>query len=272
MWFQGPTVGAATTRVFSITVIGGGLVVMVNTGVGFWDGPNFPASGGVAIANAVMVSIATALVVVAGFAWRKKGRSRRDYSDQRPVYDKWFLLAFMKPWLALLVVASISALCHFYARGAAVPVEVLLYVLGGATVIWLVVIGPIWRPMNVLLAVARGRSFPLEGRSWLSTPRPLPSRNNIFAVDNSSVGEGGGEAEATPSIDKIRTVEFHTALRGYAVGDVDGYLADLATETDALQDRLRLASERIASLEKELAQVRSAEPVEAPKRVVDPMF
>lgn len=61
------------------------------------------------------------------------------------------------------------------------------------------------------------------------------------------------------SLDSLRTVEFRQTLRGYHIDDVDEYLERVAVEAEALQEqlrqqgeRLRQASERIATLEQEL--------------------
>jgi len=247
--------------------------VSINAGLPIWIRGYSHGDGPGAIANEVFVAAILGLAVSAFFGLRRRGRSQREFSllRGRPVYDKWFAAAAMKPWLALLVLASTRALCHFYARGADTSVEVLVFVVSGATIVWLFVIGPIWRPMNALVCVG-GRPGYFEGRSL---PYSRGSRTSVSTVDESSSKANAGEGnDPTPSIDSIRTVEFHTTLRGYKMADVDGYLADLASEADALRDRLRQASERIATLERELAQARGAPfaTQDAPKHVVDPMF
>jgi DivIVA domain-containing protein len=55
----------------------------------------------------------------------------------------------------------------------------------------------------------------------------------------------GSQAAAKPSIDSLRTVEFRTTLRGYHMDDVDEYLERVAVEAEALQEQVRLASDRI---------------------------
>ena len=60
------------------------------------------------------------------------------------------------------------------------------------------------------------------------------------------------EADARPShrfrrhsiLDSLRTVEFRQTLRGYDMDDVDDYLARIATEVEALQERLRQSNNR----------------------------
>jgi cell division initiation protein len=73
----------------------------------------------------------------------------------------------------------------------------------------------------------------------------------------------GSQAAAKPSIDSLRTVEFRTTLRGYHMDDVDEYLERVAVEAEALQEQVRLASDRIkqateraTSLEQQLEQAR----------------
>ena len=73
----------------------------------------------------------------------------------------------------------------------------------------------------------------------------------------------GSQAAAKPSIDSLRTVEFRTTLRGYHMDDVDEYLERVAVEAEALQEQMRLASdrvkqatERVTSLEQQLEQAR----------------
>ena len=65
------------------------------------------------------------------------------------------------------------------------------------------------------------------------------------------------------SLDSLRTVEFRQTLRGYHIDDVDEYLERVAVEAEALQEQLRQANdrtkqaaERIAQLEKLLAEAR----------------
>ncbi len=65
------------------------------------------------------------------------------------------------------------------------------------------------------------------------------------------------------SLDSLRTVEFRQTLRGYHIDDVDEYLERVAVEAEALQEQLRQsnertkqAAERIAQLEKLLADAR----------------
>lgn len=75
----------------------------------------------------------------------------------------------------------------------------------------------------------------------------------------------GSQAAAKPSIDSLRTVEFRTTLRGYHMDDVDEYLERVAVEAEALQEHVRLASDRVkhaseraTSLEQQLEQARRA--------------
>ena len=56
---------------------------------------------------------------------------------------------------------------------------------------------------------------------------------------------GGAQAATKPSIDSLRTVEFRTTLRGYHMDDVDEYLERVAVEAEALQEQMRLASDRV---------------------------
>ena len=63
---------------------------------------------------------------------------------------------------------------------------------------------------------------------------------------------GPAEAEGCSShrfrrqsiLDSLRTVEFRQTLRGYDMDDVDDYLGRIATEVEALQERLRQSSDR----------------------------
>ena len=73
----------------------------------------------------------------------------------------------------------------------------------------------------------------------------------------------GSQAASKPSIDSLRTVEFRTTLRGYHMDDVDEYLERVAVEAEALQEQVRLASDRVkhaseraTSLEQQLEQAR----------------
>lgn len=89
---------------------------------------------------------------------------------------------------------------------------------------------------------------------------------------------GGAKPANKPSIDSLRTVEFRTTLRGYHMDDVDEYLERVAVEAEALQEQMRLASERVkqagervSTLEQQLEQARkiqqSAPVTEAVERV-----
>ncbi|MGO9343844.1 MAG: DivIVA domain-containing protein [Acidimicrobiales bacterium] len=80
----------------------------------------------------------------------------------------------------------------------------------------------------------------------------------------------GSQAAAKPSIDSLRTVEFRTTLRGYHMDDVDEYLERVAVEAEALQEQVRLASDRIkqsneraTSLEQQLEQARRTQQAQA---------
>ncbi len=77
---------------------------------------------------------------------------------------------------------------------------------------------------------------------------------------------GGAPGATKPSIDSLRTVEFRTTLRGYHMDDVDEYLERVAVEAEALQEQMRLSSdrvkqatERVTSLEQQLEQARRAQ-------------
>jgi len=77
---------------------------------------------------------------------------------------------------------------------------------------------------------------------------------------------GGAPGASKSSIDSLRTVEFRTTLRGYHMDDVDEYLERVAVEAEAVQEQMRLASERvkqslerITSLEQQLEQARRAQ-------------
>jgi len=74
---------------------------------------------------------------------------------------------------------------------------------------------------------------------------------------------GGAKPANKPSIDSLRTVEFRTTLRGYHMDDVDEYLERVAVEAEALQEQMRLATERmrqasdrVSTLEQQLEQAR----------------
>ena len=70
-----------------------------------------------------------------------------------------------------------------------------------------------------------------------------------------------------PALELLRTIEFGFQLKGYKIEDVDEYLERVTLEVDALRDqnrsileRLRQASEHIASLEQKLKQASSGAP------------
>ena len=70
-----------------------------------------------------------------------------------------------------------------------------------------------------------------------------------------------------PALERLRTIEFGFQLKGYKIEDVDEYLELVTLEVDALRDqnrsileRLRQASEHIASLEQKLKQAGSGAP------------
>jgi cell division initiation protein len=81
--------------------------------------------------------------------------------------------------------------------------------------------------------------------------------------------------ETTPPaqsiLDTLRTVEFRLGLKGYNVDEVDEYLEKAAVEAEALHEqlrqmaeRLRQASERIATLETERREAPAASEPQAP--------
>jgi DivIVA domain-containing protein len=76
----------------------------------------------------------------------------------------------------------------------------------------------------------------------------------------------GQKANAKPSIDSLRTVEFRTTIRGYHMDDVDEYLERVAVEAEELQEQMRLSAdrmkqalERVSVLETQLEQARRAQ-------------
>jgi DivIVA domain-containing protein len=87
----------------------------------------------------------------------------------------------------------------------------------------------------------------------------------------------GQKANAKPSIDSLRTVEFRTTIRGYHMDDVDEYLERVAVEAEELQEQMRLSAdrmkqalERVSSLEAQLEQARRAQAQAAQQSVSAP--
>ncbi len=75
----------------------------------------------------------------------------------------------------------------------------------------------------------------------------------------------GSQAAAKPSIDSLRTVEFRTTLRGYHMDDVDEYLERVAVEAEALQEQVRLASERVNKANERADEPRTAAGTGSPR-------
>lgn len=76
----------------------------------------------------------------------------------------------------------------------------------------------------------------------------------------------GAKQTARPAIESLRTVEFRTTIRGYHMDDVDEYLEKVAVEAEALQeqvrlstDRLKQAGDRVSGLEQQLEAARRAQ-------------
>ena len=67
------------------------------------------------------------------------------------------------------------------------------------------------------------------------------------------------------ALDSLRTVEFRQTLRGYHIDDVDEYLERVAVEAEALQEQLRLASERMRQATDRIAQLEQR-PERAPQQ------
>jgi DivIVA domain-containing protein len=67
-------------------------------------------------------------------------------------------------------------------------------------------------------------------------------------------------------LETLRTVEFRLGLRGYDVDEVDDYLEKVAVEADAVQEQLRLMTDRLRQAAERIGQLestKSAAPAEA---------
>jgi hypothetical protein len=164
-WLFGPSLVAAWIRgAFIVFGCSCGLVIAY-VGVA----PFSPSNGGSGI-QAVIDSCFAVAFIGLGYASGVSKRRRRRLERPRPdpgriVYDKWLVLAVGKPWIALFTLACIRAICHFYAHSVAGPAAVVFYAASALTVIWLFIVGPIFRPMNWV--VVSGRLGFTDGRSWL---------------------------------------------------------------------------------------------------------
>jgi hypothetical protein len=165
-WLYRATVPAAVTRIVAMTALMSGVILLLNAGIV----PVLFAtsgSGAQSIVNAVLVGLWFGVPGVWGLFNLATGRGRRRAFPEvhgHLVYDKSFFAAAPKPWFCLCALATVRGRCHFYAHGADMPVETVVYIVSAATAVWLFVIGPVWRPLNVLCFIPRREFF--EGKAW----------------------------------------------------------------------------------------------------------
>jgi DivIVA domain-containing protein len=213
-WSKGHTKGARAYRTIGLTAMAVAVILFLNAGIF----PNrnsqssTPGSQSEAIVNGVLLLLAIAFVWFFKIRRKLSGTSRRRWPSPDIPYDEWFKGNWIRPGILVMMLAELRALTHFSGSGLAVPIQATVYVAAGLSVIYLFVVGPLFRPQTLLSSVG------------------ACDRDGTLSVSEHALNPPNAQAPITPM--EIRKMTFPKMLRGYQRHEVESMLNAIATRIE----------------------------------------